>query len=271
MSILKQLFQWAVAIGGILIFVMLALFAYLLEPSKNETAPFPRPPKWSFRCTWVCLLIAVLVGLAYCTAHAGELSLCYDRVRWTESAAVAKRKGAVVLNVDDGRGSVASEAAAWDAFGVRCRTVGGLTFGYVDFLNQQGKRKLSGEVVLEAQRWLDHGHSGVWLDDARDNGADADVVRAILKAYPKTIVIANPGTKVSDALKRAGAFVCESESNGAVYYGDIVIAFVKDRAASDAVLKEANRRGVLWCATEPLATYHRAGIEYQKKNPFIRP
>lgn len=219
----------------------------------------------------VCFIVAVLalLGLTRCRAQTSELSLCYDRARWTEAASVANRHGVVALNVNSGRGDNAREASQWDAFGARLRAVGGKSLGYVDFLNESGKRKPNTEIIAEALAWIDHGHNGVWLDDARDNSADADVVRAILAARPRGIVIANPGTRVTGPLKRTKALLCESESNGAILYGQVVIAFVRDAAAARDVTAKAKAAKVQMLALEPLSSYHVARVEYQRPNPLV--
>lgn len=215
------------------------------------------------------IVVLAVVGLTRCRAQTSELSLCYDRARWSEAAAVANRHGVITLNVDSGRGAKAREASQWDAFGARLRAVGGKTLGYVDFLNEASKRRPNTEIIAEALAWIDHGHNGVFLDDARDNSADADVVRAILAARPKCIVLANPGNRATGPLKRTPALLCESESNGTIFYGQVVIAFVRDAAAARDVTSKAKAAKVKMLALEPLSTYHVARVEYQRPNPFV--
>lgn len=217
----------------------------------------------------IILAVLAVVGLRRCSAQTSELSLCYDRARWTEAAAVAVRHGVIVLNVDSGRGADAREASQWDAFGTRLRAVGGKSLGYVDFLNESSKRKPNTEIIAEALAWIDHGHNGVFLDDARDNSSDADVLRSILASSPKAIVVANPGTRVTGPLKRAAALLCESESNGTIFYGQVVIAFVRDASAARDVTTKAKAAKVRMLALEPLSTYHVANVEYQRPNPFV--
>lgn len=197
-----------------------------------------------------------------------ELSLCYDRARWPEAQRVAKRNGTVVLNIQDGRGADRAEAKAWDTWGGSLRSLGGITLGYVDLLNTKGIRKGNDDVIAEARTWIDAGHSGVFLDDARDRQLDTDVIAALRKQRPKALLWANPGTRCTGPLKASGAVLCESEKSGKINYASaIVIAFVKpDQVTTTRV--QAAKSGVRWLALEPLATYHVAGIEYQKKNPF---
>lgn len=278
MNTLRDIIGAFIAIGGIFIFAALAFGAWLLEPGcdvrrKGEyvrLTPLPNDSRRYYRYAVICGIIAVLAALALCSARAGEVSLCYDEVRWAESSRVAKRGGIIVLNINDGRGLNTAEIKQWDAFGARLRSVGGKSIGYVDFLDNKGLRKPNAKVVVESINWISAGHHGVWLDDARDNGADADVVREIKRLRPKAMVCANPGTRCSGPLKRSGAILCESESNGPVYWGTIVIAFVKDAKTADAVRLEAKRRGT-WLALESASTYHVAGVEYQRKNPYILP
>ena len=199
-----------------------------------------------------------------------ELSLCYDDARWPEAARVARRGGCVVLNVNDGRGSDAGEAKRWDAFGVRLRTVGGITLGYVDFLTPSRQRKSNAVVVAEALAWIDAKHTGVFLDDARDRQIDADAIKEIRAKRPNAIIWANPGTRCTGPLKASAAVLCESEKTGTINYASrVIIAFVKDAKAVSSVRAMASQRGVVWLAVEPFATYHQRGVEYQQANPLI--
>lgn len=199
-----------------------------------------------------------------------ELSLCYDDVRWPEAARVARRGGCVVLNVNDGRGSDADEARRWDAFGVRLRTVGGITLGYVDFLTRGGQRKSNATVVAEALAWIDAKHTGVFLDDARDRKLDADAIAEIRTKRPKALLWANPGTRCKGPLKATKIPLCESEKTGAINYGStVIIAFVKDTKEASNVRSMASQRGVAYLALEPFKTYHKAGSEYQLENPLV--
>jgi len=219
----------------------------------------------------ICLAWAFVLVLCIARAfgQTAELELCYDRARWGESAAVANRHGTVVLNVDDGRGSNTMEARQWDAFGQRIRAVGGQSLGYVDFKDNNSKRKTNDAVVNEALAWLEQKHNGVFLDDATDNGADADVVRSIKAKYPAALIIANPGCHVSGPLKTCGAMLCESEYPDTIYYASaVVIAFVKDAATATSVRKTASDSKVKLLAVEPRSSYHVDSVEFQKPNPF---
>jgi hypothetical protein len=219
---------------------------------------------------FICVLVAMLVMVAFSMGlHGAELELCYDRARWVESTHVAQRHGTIVLNVDSGRGSNAAESKAWDEFGSRLRVVGGKTLGYVDFKNEGSHRKTNDDVINESIAWIDHGHGGVFLDDASDNGADADVVRAIKSKRPSATIIANPGCKVSGPLKNCGAILCESEYPDTIYYSSaVVIAFVANCAVASDVRKTATESKVALLAVEPRSLYHVAGKEFQKPNPF---
>lgn len=217
----------------------------------------------------IALLIAAAVLLLTQQAHSAELSLCYDESRWPEAARVANRKGTVVLNPDSGRGSPET-AAKWDAFGKRLRSVGGRSLGYVDYLDESSRRKLDDKVIAEALRWLKTGHTGIWLDDARDTAADAAVIIGIKRVYSTAVIIANPGTRCSGPLKRSGAILCEHESNKTINWeSQVIIAFVDNTREAQAVRSQAaQKKGLLLLAIEPLSTYHVLGVEYQKPNPF---
>lgn len=198
-----------------------------------------------------------------------ELCLCYDIARWPEAQRVARRRGTVVLNPDNGRGSVASEARRWDEFGKRLRGMGGVTLGYENIRTESGRRKKNETIIKACEAWLKAGHDGIWLDCARDTEADADLVNQVARINIAAVIIANPGTQVSGPLKRSDGWLCESETNKAINYNtDVVIAFVKDKSAAKKARETAASLGVRWLAVEPLSTYHVAGVEYQQPNPL---
>jgi hypothetical protein len=221
--------------------------------------------------------IALALGLfglllhAFVPAHAGalapvkELSLCYDKARWPETQRVAKRGGVIVLNPNEGRGS---KPKPWDDLGAQLRKAGGKTLGYVDMKDTHSKRKPSVAILAECTAWLNAGHSGVFLDDATDNGADADVIRDVQRAKPAAMIIANPGCRVSGALKATNAILCESEYPDTINYDSaVIIAFVRDADAANAARWKAKPGTIL--ALEPRDSYHKPGVEFQQKNPFI--
>ncbi len=210
----------------------------------------------------LCILLASRV-------IAGDLGLCYDRQRWDETAALARLGGTAVFNIDDGRGDVAKERSAWDAFMKRCRAVGGTVLGYVDLLDSSGSRKADSDIIAEVAAWIAAGYNGVWLDDARDKKADGNLVKRLIAAHPKTIIIANPGTRCSGPLRVSGAWLCEHEGTGSIYWGSsVIIAFVDTLTQAADVRATAKRKGTHLIAVESRSTYHVSGVEYQRKNKF---
>lgn len=219
----------------------------------------------------LALVIVSLITAKSALAAPRELGLCYDVARWPESLRIAKRGGGIVLNPDSGRGYDAREARRWDAFGQTLRSAGGVTFGYVDYLDESGRRKAQAAILTECMAWVDAGHTGVFIDDARDTKADAAVIADLRRLRPRAYILANPGARVTGPLKKSDATLCESESSGAINWDSaIVIAFVSDTHAANITRQIAAGKRIAWIAIEPLATYHKPGIEYQRKNPLVR-
>lgn len=243
---------------------------------RNEEPPGMIEQRvWSIICSAFILIALLVIGFKSCSVDAAspsrlrELGLCYDRARWPEAQRIAKRGGAVVLNIDDGRGADKAETLAWDRFAGMLRSAGGITLGYVDYLDARGIRKGNGAILAEALAWIDAGHNGVWLDDARDTRLDADLIATLRSQRPKALVWANPGTRINGPLRASGALLCQSESNGSPdYTSAIVIAFATPSRVS-RIITTATRSGVQWLAIEPLDTYHVKGVEYQRSNPLV--
>ena len=109
----------------------------------------------------------------------------------------------------------------------------------------------------------------MWLDDAWDNKADAGACASIARKRPNAMLIANPGTKCIGPLKGLGVILCEHESTARINWKSrVIIAFASSQADASKIRSRAASEGVLLVAIEPKSTYHIAGVEYQKPNPF---
>jgi hypothetical protein len=212
-------------------------------------------------------IAALLLSLS--SLFSADLGLCYDRARWSETAALSRMGGTSVFNIDDGRGRAAKECSEWDAFKKRCQAVGGKILGYVDFLDTNGVRKPDSVILTEASQWITAGYDGVWLDDVRDTSKDGALAAAIVAKHAGKTVIANPGTAVKGVLKKSGAILCEHESNTKINWKSVVvIAFVETSKEAADVRAKAVQVKTRFVAVEPRSSYHVGGVEYQAKNPF---
>lgn len=240
-----------------------------MEPSRNLW----ERGIWSLVCaTLIALALCIALGrciVAGAAAPVTEMGLIYDRARWPEAARIARRHGLIVANIDSGRGTNATERQQWDTMAGTWRSLGGVTIGYVDYLDPSSRRKADADILAECRGWLKAGYTGVFLDDARDTAADAKVIKGLRAEFPSILIIANPGTRCTGPLKATAALLCESEKAGTINFASrVIIAFVKDAATATAVRAQAAKASVRYLATEPLATYHKAGVEYQKINPL---